>query len=423
MRTKTIAFLLAATVPMFASPGTDAGYVAHEWGTFTSVQASDGVQMKWNPLTVAELPDFIYGVHWPEGKNGGQNLFAAKTAFLALQRMETPVIYFYANEPQNVNVSVNFPSGTITEWYPKASRANEIIAAKDSAPLNGQIRWQDVEILGKSQDSSLYPKDISGSHYYAARETEANPIRIKTNSKTETEKFLFYRGVASFRAPLTVKQQGDNAETLEVSNDGAEALQSLFIYQIRNGRAVWTELQQLPAGESKTIQLNQKPAISLTEFHEQIAPQLIEKLTRQGLFEPEAKAMVKTWDDSWFNEQGTRVLYILPRAWTDRTLPLSITPAPRQIARVMVGRAELITPKMEFGLLREMIQFNEGDETARAIAVENTRKLGLGRFTETTMRRILAGAPKSAEFSNRSWELLSAASKSARNPAKPLARN
>ena len=33
-------------------------YVAHEWGTFTSVQGADGGQMAWNPLSVTDLPSF-----------------------------------------------------------------------------------------------------------------------------------------------------------------------------------------------------------------------------------------------------------------------------------------------------------------------------------------------------------------------------
>src|SRR5687768_4370340 len=66
-----------------------------------------------------------------------------------------------------------------------------------------------------------------------------------------------------------------------------------------------------------------------------------EALVSEGLYEREATAMVKTWEDSWFGEQGLRVLYVLPRAWTDRTLPLSIEPKPKEIVRVMVGRAEM----------------------------------------------------------------------------------
>ena len=33
--------------------------------------------------------------------------------------METPVIYFYSDREQTVNVRVRFPHGLITEWYPQ----------------------------------------------------------------------------------------------------------------------------------------------------------------------------------------------------------------------------------------------------------------------------------------------------------------
>ena len=48
-------------------------------------------------------------------------------------------------------------------------------------------------------------------------------------------------------------------------------------------------------------------------------------LTREGLYPREARAMVDTWRDSWF-EEGTRLLYIVPRATVDAMLPLEITP-------------------------------------------------------------------------------------------------
>ena len=53
--------------------------------------------------------------------------------------------------------------------------------------------------------------------------------------------------------------------------------------------------------------------------------------------------MVDTWSDSWF-EEGARLLYIAPRAVVDAIVPLSITPVPSAIARVFVGRLELVTP-------------------------------------------------------------------------------
>src|ERR1051326_7500271 len=34
--------------------------VAHEWGTFTSVQGGDGVLLDWRPLETSRLPGFVY---------------------------------------------------------------------------------------------------------------------------------------------------------------------------------------------------------------------------------------------------------------------------------------------------------------------------------------------------------------------------
>src|SRR5208282_6581223 len=66
-------------------------------------------------------------------------------------------------------------------------------------------------------------------------------------------------------------------------------------------------------------------------------------LIAQGLYQDEAQAMFETWRDSWF-EEGSRLLYIVPREFVDSVLPLTISPAPAQTVRVFVGRVELVTP-------------------------------------------------------------------------------
>ena len=52
--------------------------------------------------------------------------------------------------------------------------------------------------------------------------------------------------------------------------------------------------------------------------------------------------MVDTWKDSWF-EPGVRLIYIVPASFVDATLPLDIRPRPSSIARVFVGRIELLS--------------------------------------------------------------------------------
>jgi hypothetical protein len=74
-------------------------------------------------------------------------------------------------------------------------------------------------------------------------------------------------------------------------------------------------------------------------------------LTAQGLFPKEAHAMVETWRDSWF-EEGARVFYILPASEIESILPLQIEPRPDRMARVFVGRVELITPEIRTAITR-----------------------------------------------------------------------
>src|SRR5215831_14707886 len=74
------------------------GYAAHEWGTFTSVQGGDGALLEWRPLESSRLPGFVYdwrkpGLH----RQSTSGLIVGKGAMVSLQRMETPVIYFYAD--------------------------------------------------------------------------------------------------------------------------------------------------------------------------------------------------------------------------------------------------------------------------------------------------------------------------------------
>ena len=129
--------------------------------------------------------------------------------------------------------------------------------------------------------------------------------------------------------------------------------------------------------------------------------------------------MVKTWESSWLGERGLRVLYTLPREWTDRTLPLAITPAPRATSRVMVGRAEIITPAMEEALLWKTEGYVAAKEADRPKLVAEARALGLGRFMEPALRRVIAGGQLDKQFSALSWELLEAASQPEKAAAKP----
>jgi hypothetical protein len=106
-------------------------------------------------------------------------------------------------------------------------------------------------------------------------------------------------------------------------------------------------------------------------------------LIRNGLYLREAQAMVETWRDSWF-EEGTRLIYIVPRHAIDAILPLQVEPAALQTERVFVGRIELITPETKRSVEEA---FSKGDwQTVERYA----------RFVEPILARISAEGPAKA---------------------------
>ncbi len=422
------------------------GYAAHEWGTFTSVQSADGKLIQWKPLESSQLPGFVYNWFRPGfGRQPAGQLAFTKAELLTLQRMETPVIYFYANEPQTVNAKVSFPKGLITEWYPQATRIGPStaqppwLAAKldrylqqagirsgfefssllstSAATAKSSAQWAHVKILPKTlEDPHLLPVETSGSHYFAARETDANLLETPssgTQTAPEHEKYLFYRGVGNFQTPVTVTYGADHFLVLQ--NTGDEPLSDIYVLALHNGSGNYTYVESLAPGQQQRVPLeNEVDTRPSKDLSDSLGLRMETSLVKHGLYRREAAAMVHTWKDSWFEEDGVRVLYLLPRTWTDRTLPLTLEPEPRQLTRVMVGRAELLLPEMEQRLARRLTDASRGDARSETEVVDQLRKLN--RFAEPALRLATDGAQP--ELKERAWAFLRLAQESRSSPAR-----
>jgi hypothetical protein len=162
------------------------------------------------------------------------------------------------------------------------------------------------------------------------------------------------------------------------------------------------------SGVAANVDANTQTFEPLGDARRRAMQDMADVLVEQGLYEKEARAMVNTWQDQWYAEEGTRVLYLLPQAWTDRTLALQVTPQPDSVVRVMVGRAELITPATERELRKQILTFRTGDAKAKAQAVAEVRALRLGRFLNAAMTRITLGETDPEIFRS-VWELAGAA--------------
>ncbi len=359
------------------------------------MQGGNGDLLSWRPQQSSELPSFVFSTTTSSGFNPS---LLSKVTLVTLQRMETPVIYFYADQPMSVDVNVAFPKGFLTEWYPQATQIGPWAAMNTNTPPSGILPetraiWRGLEIIPQSKNqpslAANLPQEKSGSHYFAARETGASYVRANfTNAPSELEKFIFYRGAGSFKTPLRVTVNPNTVVTVE--NTGAQPLAHLFLLNIHDGTGSFGVLDELASSNSVNwLPLNDVSAehwrhFPLPQFQTEIAAQIQDALISQGLFPDEAKAMVNTWKDSWFTEEGVRVLYLLPRPWTDEILPLTLTPKPTELTRVMVGRAEVITPEAETNLFQLLTKAQNGDSSAREQASMELKKLG--RFVEPALQ-------------------------------------
>jgi hypothetical protein len=299
----------------------------HEWGTFTAIAGKDGQAVEWTPLTgPIDLPRFVEHL-------GNANL---KPGLRGTIRMETPVLYFYSPRDLTVSVRVAFSKGVITEWYPHAARVQPGGILRDirlsQLRTNGSITWNDVAISPNLNGE--FPREVAANRYYGARETSSALLRVKTTSGDQQEKFLFYRGVSAAPLPLSAEQNSDGK--LVVKSLGEDEIPAIILFE-RRGERVGYRLVRAPTDKTML-----DPA-ELTGNVEALCGDLEGILVDQGLYPDEAHAMVSTWRDSWF-EEGSRLIYIVPRGFIHQVLPLTIDPAPGQIVRVFVGRLEIVTP-------------------------------------------------------------------------------
>jgi hypothetical protein len=344
------AFAAAACIALLATsraaaqvPSKEPGLIAHEWGTFTSIAGANGQAIDWLPLTASvDSPAFVHRDLLPLKGLPGFVYHSKKHLKFGLRgtiRMETPVLYFYTSRDLTLSVHVSFTRGLITEWYPSASQVTDTeevtadtLVYSYKEPVNGILGWDSVTLEpGVRAD---LPHDAGGSRYYAARETSSSLLRVNTTAGVEHEKFLFYRGISAAPVPIAARSlENDSVAVTSLEED----IPNVILFERRGQRAGFR--LGAATGTKKTIL--DPPA--LADSIDSLTREMETLLVTHGLFPDEARAMLHTWEDSWF-EEGSRLIYIVPASYVSAILPLAIHPAPQQTVRVFVGRMEIISP-------------------------------------------------------------------------------
>lgn len=385
------------------------GFIVHEWGTDTVVVGSDGSLQRGLHHEEEDLPPFVYDRLTNDNPRG---------AGLSIEvKMETPVTYFYSDEPLTVNASVGFPKGIFTQWYPsqmhffppvaevgKAGLMDPVLdldfpfgsqACKDhySAVSDGLLDWGAVDVLPR--DSAPFMEDAPLEKYTwsYARDVAANPVRV-LGVPDENEKFLFYRGLGNFDLPVKVEALGQNE--VRVRNDWSEPIGRVFAIDVEAGVGDFTVYEDgIAPGATAEVHVPSAYGLGLDDFAEALGEEVTRALEATGLYHDESVAMVKTWKRQWFRTPGIRLLYLMPQSWTDASIPLTIAPAPESMVRVMMIRTEVITPEMEQNDVDYAAMLGSIDGNASAMV----HFQALGRFAEPRLRRALSllGDPAAAQ--------------------------
>jgi hypothetical protein len=388
--------------------------VVHEWGTFTSFSGSDGVKLEFRPLVDQDLPRFVVG-----GRQSAILLFT-KPNIRAIQRMETPVTYFYTPVERDVKVRVEFPEGLLTEYYPPV---RELAPKREAVVWNpdpdftqsgetlkgGMLDWGQVHLiptsalrarvadeelsrrLGRHIEQLMFEPARGFPHYEFARETDSAIVQFRQGEGAAAidhfEKFLFYRGLGNFELPLTLSETADG--TFALDNRGDEEIRSLFLVSVQGEVVRFRRYDRSAPGSRITLRQSKRSSTV-----DDLAAAMVEALQAEGLYEKEARAMVKCWRSSWFGEEGTRLLYMVPGAITDQLLPLHVDPQPDEVVRVLVGRMEIMPASQEQQILKLVgrsaaAREKEAEDQAKAVRSPALKQLqSMGRLAEPALVRV-----------------------------------
>jgi hypothetical protein len=369
----------------------------HEWGTFTSMNGAGGVSLDGLHHEEEELPAFVHsntGRAYVSPFQAYGDTSADRPIRRVRSKMETPVIYFYPKNKMRVSVRVGYEGGLITQWFPAASKATPAISATPLSPLDigrverSSFEWE-LELTPAGASGAPSIPEVAAHHAWQfAREVRAAYVTAPGNGaggKAESERYVFYRGLGKVQPSVRALPLGGGHVATE--NMAGAPISAAFALEMKETTGRFMAVGALAGGVSKVVRF-EGPERAKEAVVEALSKEMLAALVGEGLFEDEARAMVKTWAPTWFASEGTRVLSIVPRQVTDAVLPLTITPAPDRLVRVLVARTELLTAETEAAVEKALLERTWAEASVRDAAMRRLARVG--RFLEPAVRSVVA---------------------------------
>lgn len=362
------------------------GLVVHEWGAMQHHLGTTTSEFDLIGEDQSDLPPFVevWGRQQPVG---------------GPQIMLKPIIYFYTQTKQTVDVNVRYPEGVLTQWYPQVSHfapqrdnRGRLENAPNDLPSNGTLAWLKVKLDPQTKSSAFANVDPKHPWWHTARDTDATPvtvtntIRSGARGQSNSEQFLFYRGAGTYK-PMVMPKRDKPGVDLSVTVPFSQIdLRGVFLVRVNDSGATITHAPVLRA--QSTLKLaGPEHANPIGQASKTAKAQFIESLEAAGLFPKEAAGLVKIWGDDMFTAPGERLIYLMPNNEVERVMPLTIQPEPKQTVRTLIGWVELATPEGEKRIMDLIKQLSSNDPGEALAANKELRRLD--RFAEAILRRTL----------------------------------
>lgn len=354
------------------------GLVVHEWGSVMMLADHDGAKLDYLANDHFDVPPFVH--RW-------ESMQPFRP--VAPQVIRKPILYFYPPDDRKMQatVDVRVMKGMFTQWYPKPTRI-EPMPGENKRPEFGVGRtlWARFTI-DPSAGEKLAEVDRDHPWWHVARDVDASPVTVGE----ETEKFLFYRGMAKPRD--AVKITGDEAEgAYRLHNSGERPVHDIIVMRVNKAGGDYRLVRRLAPDEKAAIDFND-PAESGAGWTRSDAAlaRFGERLEAAGLYPKEAKGLTTIWGAFFFDRPGVRMLYVMPEAQADAMLPLVIDPRPSDVARALVVQVECQTEAMRKRIEGLIDKLADADFEVRQAAERQLRSLD--RFAIALLRKAVAEHP------------------------------
>ncbi len=198
--------LLLPSVALAQDRTADQKFIVHEWGVMVRDHVESPTQLAAPNELIASLPPFALRhqqSYTPKRTNHG---------------WDKPILYFYGRDQLTIQVRLDTAAGTPLAYFPRPDsfieRQGEMIVNRREMMAYSLseavgMQWS----LTLSTEPQNKPADVDAKHWWsAARNVPAAYI----NSKTNSERFLFYEATAK-QEPTLVAHLSDDSLTLRNS--------------------------------------------------------------------------------------------------------------------------------------------------------------------------------------------------------------